>query len=341
MTLSPMLPLALLIPIAVVLLGFVGWQIVRNRRTPLGLSWFARLALVAFVLVMSLRPAIAGAEPASTAEGGLEVYFVVDTTSSMAAEDFESAPRLDGVKADIGGIARSLPGAEFALVTFDSSAIQRMPLSGDVTALRSAVTAITQEVTAYSSGSSIDAPLELVTSILTDAREDNPERPRLVYYVGDGEQTVATEPASFDTVAPLIDGGAVLGYGTEDGGRMMSFDGYNDETSAPAYIKDYSANPPSDAVSRIDETRLGTIADQLGVDYVHRDYGDPVDPLVAGISVAAPSIESEPAGAAVELYWWLAIPIALLLIRELLGTVTALSELRPPKSARTRRGESA
>jgi Ca-activated chloride channel family protein len=340
MTLSPMLPLALLIPIAALMLGFVAWQILRNRRTPLALNWLARLALVALVLLMSIRPAIAGAEPGSTAEGGLEVYFVVDTTSSMAAEDFESAPRLDGVKADIGGIARSLPGAEFALVTFDSSAVQRMPLSGDVTALRSAVTAITQEVTAYSSGSSIDAPLELVTRILTEAGEDNPERPRLLYYFGDGEQTVSTEPASFDPVASLIDGGAVLGYGTDDGGRMLSFDGYNDGAGAPTYIQDYSGNPPADAVSRIDETRLGTIAQQLGVDYVHRNYGDPVDQLVAGISVDAPSIDSEPAGAAVELYWWLAIPIALLLIRELLGTVTALSELRPAKIARTRWEES-
>ena len=340
MTLSPMLPLALLIPIGLILLGFVIWQILRHRGTPLALDWVARLALVALVLLLSIRPAMAGSDPGSTSEGGLEVYFVVDTTSSMAAEDYDTAPRLDGVKADIGGIARSLSGAEFSLITFDSSAVQRMPLSGDVTALRSAVTSITQEVTAYSSGSSIDEPIELVTRILTEAGEDNPDRPRIIYYFGDGEQTADAEPESFDSLAPLVTGGAVLGYGTDEGGRMLTFDGYNDEQSAPGYIIDYSASPPTDAISRIDETRLGTIADQLGVDYLHRTPGAPLEPLVAGIDVVAPSLDSEPAGAAIELYWWVAIPIALLLIRELLGTATALSELRQPSLARPRREKS-
>jgi Ca-activated chloride channel family protein len=337
MTFTPMLPLVVLIPVAVLLLGFVIWQLSAARGTPLAKNWIARLGLVVLVLMLSLRPAIAGAEAGSTAEGGLEVYFVVDTTSSMAAEDFESGPRLDGVKADIGGIARSLPGAEFALVTFDSSAVQRMPLTGDLSALRSAVTSITQEVTTYSSGSSIDEPLDLVTRVLTEAAEDYPDRPRLIYYFGDGEQTVAEEPVSFDTLAPLIDGGAVLGYGTEQGGRMLSFDGYNDANSEPGYILDRSTDPAQEAISRIDEARLGAIAEQLGVPYVLRNYGDPVDPLVAGITVAQPSINSEPAGAATELYWWFAIPIVLLLLRELLGTTAALNELRTPRMLRTPR----
>jgi Ca-activated chloride channel family protein len=336
--LAPLLPVGLLLPILAILLGLVLGQVIRHRSTPVARTWLLRLGMLLLVIVMAFRPAIGGSAPASTAEGGLEVYFVVDTTSSMAAEDYgTNSVRLDGVKTDIAALAQSLQGAEFSLVTFDSSAVQRMPLTTDLGALRSAVTVMTQEVTGYSAGSNIDASLDLMTGILSDATEDKPDRPRILYYFGDGEQTSPESPRSFAPLAALVDGGGVLGYGTAEGGQMMSFDGFDDEQSAPAYIIDYSTTPPSFALSRIDEAALGGIASQIGVQYSHRVAGESIDPLVAGIQVADPTVESTSAGAPFEFYWLVAIPLALLLVREVMATFGALAESRQGSPSRTPR----
>lgn len=329
MTFTPVFSLAVLVPVLALLLGLCVWQLVRSRGTRHGGDWIARVLLVLLLAVVAIRPAVGGGAPASTAEGGLEVYFVVDTTSSMAAEDFgtNNSPRLSGVRSDISGIAQALTGAEFALITFDSSTLQRMPLTTDLTALRSAVTVMTQEVTGYSSGSSIDAPVEMLGQVLADAEESKPDRPRIVYYFGDGEQTAQTPPGSFEELAGEIGGGRVLGYGTQEGGRMLSFDGYNDMYSDPTYIQDFSASPPTDAVSRIDEDNLETIATQLGVDYSLRQAGDPVEPLVSGIQVDAARVTQDPGRSPFEFYWIAAIGIGLLLLREGTRFVPALREV--------------
>jgi Ca-activated chloride channel family protein len=331
MTFTPMLPMPLLLPILAIAFALVVWQLIRHRRTRLVREWAIRLGMVLLLAAISFRPAFGGTEPGPAAEGGLEVYFVVDTTSSMAAEDFgdDASPRLAGVRSDISGLAQSFAGAEFALITFDSSAVQRMPLTSDLTALRSAVTVLTQEVTNYSAGSSIDAPRELLERVLADAEEANPDRPRVVYYFGDGEQTVDIEPESFETIAPSIDGGAVLGYGTEEGGRMLSYDGYNDMYSETSYIQDFSVSPPVEAISRIDEPRLETIAEQLGVGYELRVAGQSVSTLVDGIEFDTPEVSTETGTAPTELYWILALPLVALLVREWVGLGRAVQESRP------------
>jgi Ca-activated chloride channel family protein len=319
MTFTPILNPLLVLPVLGLMLALCLWQLVRQRRAGVARTWAARALLVLLVAVVAFRPAIGGGAPASTAEGGLEVYFVVDTTSSMVAEDYgpNDAPRLSGVRSDISAIAQELTGAEFALITFDSTALQRMPLTSDLTALRSAVTVMTQEVTGFSSGSSIDAPRDLLDQVLTEAAEVKPERPRVVYYFGDGEQTAESEPGSFDQLATDVDGGAVLGYGTAEGGRMLSFDGYNDEYSEPAtYIQDFSTTPPTDAVSRINEDSLNAIATQLGVGYDTRESGDSVGALTDGIEVDSSRVTQDQGRAPFELYWIAAVGIAALLLRE-------------------------
>jgi Ca-activated chloride channel family protein len=329
MTFTPLFAVSVLIPVLAVLLALTIWQALRQRRSPHARDWAARVLLVLLVVVVAFRPSLGGGAPSSSAEGGLEVYFVVDTTSSMVAEDYGStdAPRLSGVRADISAIAQELTGAEFALITFDSTALQRMPLTSDLTALRSAVTVMTQEVTGFSSGSSIDAPKDLLDQVLADAAELRPDRPRVVYYFGDGEQTAETEPGSFESIAADITGGAVLGYGTEDGGRMLSFDGYNDEYSEPAgYIQDFSLSPPADAISRIDEENLNTIAEQLGVGYDRREVGDTIAALTAGIEVDSARITQDQGRAPFELYWIAAVGIAALLFREGFQLLPALRD---------------
>ncbi|MCU1544432.1 MAG: hypothetical protein JWM50_2297 [Microbacteriaceae bacterium] len=332
MILDPVAPLWVLGAAGAVLVTFAAWRLARSRVAPERLGWALRILAVLLLLVVAARPVIpADSVQRARTSGGLEVYIVVDTTSSMAAEDWaDGSPRLDGVKADIEQIVTGLEGAGFSLITFDAEAVQRVPLTTDASALLSASGVLSQEITYYSRGSSIDEPVALLGDVLDEAEGENPGQDRVVFYLGDGEQTAAREPGSFDAIAPLITGGAVLGYGTTEGARMRQFSGYV-APGAPdpdAYIQDFSSGEPTDAVSRIDEGNLGAIANQLGVSSVHRDAGTSLAPVLAGLDVGDVSVTDGDSGTRTELYWIAAIPLGLLALVELAGLVSALSEAR-------------
>ena len=350
MTINPVVPVWLLALIGIALGVVFTWQIVMNRsRARLVLMWSSRLLMVALLMVIAVRPTILGDGQGPTASGGLEVYFVVDTTSSMAAEDWDgqgsgstAAPtRLDGVKADITSIVGDLAGAQFSLVTFDAASVQRVPLTSDSSAVLSATSVLRQEISAYSRGSSIDEPVVLLSKILQDAAALNPDQRRVLFYFGDGEQTSSAPPRPFDALAPYLQGGAVLGYGTVDGARMQEFNGvdkrYFGQDSAkvpqgsppPTYIQDYSSGTPTDALSKIDPAALELIARGLGVVYEHRTAATSTALATTGIEVGQLSAHDGAPGTVTELYWIFAIPFGLLALLQIVAISGAVAELRP------------
>ncbi len=170
--------------------------------------------------------------------------------------------------------------------------------------------------------------------MLEQAQERNPDRGRVVFYLGDGEQT-APEPAVPFTIDPrLINGGAVLGYGTSEGGRMKATRSRFDATT------DYIIDPATgeDARSVIDEDNLRGIGEQLGLPYVHRESGDSIDPVVSSVDLerfgTSAEVEAQRVRARQELYWPLLIGVAGLAVWELGAGLTALSQTRRRKEAR-------
>ena len=109
----------------------------------------------------------------------------------------------------------------------------------------------------------------LLADRLAASRKAHPNRPRLVFYLGDGEQTAGTAPEPFTKGTDLIDGGAVLGYGTAAGGKMRDHT-FGADTPGP-YILDKSAGYEP-AMSRIDEKALqAALPGSCSLPYVHRD----------------------------------------------------------------------
>ncbi|MBX7444492.1 VWA domain-containing protein [Arthrobacter sp. MAHUQ-56] len=306
-------------------------------RVPKDFSWPRRAAIVLLVLAAALRPGLPGGT-AEAASRDLNVFFVVDTTTSMVAEDYGAgAPRLDGVRKDIMDIAKELPGARFSVITFDTSAHVRMPLSTDTLALQTITDVLEPQVTAYAKGSSITAARQVLAERLTAARDSHPGRPRLVYYLGDGEQTSGREPEALNPGGGLVDGGAVLGYGTAAGGRMKVNTGMEDDAGAAdggdgQYVQDTGGGA---AVSVIDEGRLRTIAGQLNVPYVHRAAGDAVSPMMQQAHPAAAVHTQEDGSLATnaELYWILAAGAFLLALPEGVVIVRQLRRLPRPGTA--------
>lgn len=353
MTINPVLPIGVLALIGVVLGAGLIWQLVVNRsRRRLVLLWSSRLLMLALLMVIAVRPTILGDGQGPSASGGLEVYLVVDTTSSMAAEDWDGVggatppTRLDGVKSDIESIVTRLAGAQFSLVTFDAVAVQRVPLTSDSSAVISATSVVRQEVSAYSRGSSIDEPVALMGTILADAAALNPDQRRVLFYFGDGEQTSGADPQPFDPLAPYLSGGAVLGYGTTDGGRMQQFNGVEErsfgqgQTPAPqgpeprTYIQDYSGDTPTDALSTIDEAALKLAARGLGVVYEHRTAATSTALATTGIDVGQLTAADGEPGGVTELYWIFAIPFALLALLQIVAIAGAVAEVRPVRRTR-------
>src|SRR5690606_32311167 len=107
-----------------------------------------------------LRPGAAHASGA-TVTTDLDVYFLVDRTASIVAEDYDGGrPRLDGVKEDLVALARDLPGARYALIGFDNNVVDLMPLTNDLDAFAVTVDILHPEMTTYSTGSSPRLPVE-------------------------------------------------------------------------------------------------------------------------------------------------------------------------------------
>lgn len=333
MTFHPIWPWWIMVPVAVAALVFLAWTSVGSRRRGAEPgAWLVPAGLVLLLLLAALRPGVPGGSVrAATAD--MNVFFVVDTTSSIAAEDYgNGSPRLDGVRQDIMAIAAELAGARFSMITFDSQAVVRMPLTTDTSALGTLTDVLEPQITQYSTGSSVTVARTVLNDRLRAARDSHPERARVVYYLGDGEQTSGKAPEPLRLDASLVNGGAVLGYGTSQGGRMKEKSSYSSDEAA-AYIQDRSGGSAGDAVSRIDEETLRGIAAQLGVPYVHRAAGDAVAPMMQSATPAALKETPDSLEGRTELYWAPALGAFILALWESLRVLRQLSQLRPGKPA--------
>lgn len=318
MTLSPLFPLWLVVPIAVALVAFTTWQIVRYRTRPsLRAAWIRRLVVVLMVIGVLLRPSLPGGVAAS-GYANANVFFVIDTTGSMSAEDYDgSNPRLVGVRADATELITRLAGAHFSILTFGTETYLELPLTTDSSAAQAMIDTLTQEVTSYARGTTISQPLEMLGEQLKNAATQHPDRKNIVYYFGDGEQTSDTKPKSFAIVKSYITGGSVLGYGTTAGGKMKMY--YGAGMDQTRYITDYSQKLPQDAISTIDETNLQDISSQMDIAYYHQTNPGDVSRAVAQIDMGELTVESKDITTRQDIYWVFAIGMTLLIGFELWG----------------------
>ena len=95
--------------------------------------------------------------------------------------------------------------------------------------------------------------------MVESAARKGKDRKTVVFMFSDGETTNGSTLQSFKDLGRLIDNGAVLGYGTENGGAMYY--------PGRGYIRNNTDG--GTALSRIDETTLRQIAGDLSVPYIN------------------------------------------------------------------------
>lgn len=278
-------------------------------------AWARRALILALVGFMGFGPGIMQ-ETSEEVRVNLDVYLVVDRTGSMAAQDYNgNDPRLEGVKHDIKQLAGELSGARFSVLSFDSVASRQLPLTTDTAALLSWANNLTQEITIYSSGSNMNRVLGELSELLKRGRDRNPQNQQYVFFLTDGENTSDESRVSFGPMKSFIDGGAVLGYGTEKGGHMKRYDPLLKDDN---FIMDTSDGSSKKAVSKIDQGQLKSLAQETGLTYVYRSEPSDLTEITAS---AEGELVTGSATRALEvpqlLLWPFAIALSLLLVWEL------------------------
>ena len=218
------------------------------------------LLMIAGTAVVFIRPMYLSPS-AEIMTSNLDVTFVVDTTISMWAEDGTAGTRIDSVKKDIREIVGALPGSNFSLIRFDNGAQIMIPYTQDISAMEYVLDNLNMPDYATAKGSSLNTAYEAIHSMLESASRKGENRRSVVFLFSDGETTDGSTLKSFSELNSLVHNGAVLGYGTERGGRM--------KYPGKGYIKDVSTGKV--ALSHLDEASLRQIANDLGLSYVHRN----------------------------------------------------------------------
>lgn len=318
-------------------------------------KWFVRMGVVAVLALALARPGIAQKSTTEEYEAAADVYFLVDTTTSMAAEDYDgTTPRIEGVKKDMLELAKQLPGARLSIITFASTASTAMPLTTDHAAFASAVDVLTPEMSLNSNGSSITEAGDELKARMDSNAEDRPDNKRLVFYFGDGEQTASGSPDSWTSFAANIDSGAVFGYGTTQGGKMkesqpFGYGGLPGDTdhggqngggqngnglgTGDQYIRDAQGNP---GISKIDEANLRQIGSDLGLPYFQRDGSSPVSAVYTAPKYDQQLVKKDGRVTVDEYYW---IPLTLVFVWIAVEMVFAFREfLRLRSVMPSRRG---
>jgi Ca-activated chloride channel homolog len=273
-----------------------------------------RLLVAAAVVVITAHPT-GTVQVAVPRETTTDLLLVIDRTASMGALDHDGTQsRMDGVSADLSALVERLGGAQVAVVVFDDDARLAVPFTTDVTATTSYLRNVGWRPSTRASGSDISVAAELAGTVLDQAAAARPTHDRYVVYVGDGEQTAESEPASFDALADKVSGALVLGYGTSAGGPMPVMQGSKDLITIGGDVQR----------SRLDAAALRTIARQLGGSYEHRTGPGPLPELVPPASVRN-ATELRPGR---EVYWIIALAVGAGLLVLLWTSVAGLRAAR-------------
>jgi len=292
-----------------------------NATTVLGVV--RRVAIIVLMVLILVRPTW-GQTTVKAQQADLDILVAIDRTRSMIAEDGPGgAKRMDQVKDDLRLLAREAAGSRIGVVTFGGDVVRtEMPFTTDTTAFNALLSSLRVEGPFDGVGSKLDRPVEEVTELLQGNQESYPERRRLIILVSDGENTADGQQESFAGIGELVSGGAVLGYGSSAGGRMLIDEKDPDE----GYMTDSAGD---DALSRMDEDNLTTIAGELGVDYLHRDTTDPKPITALVTSWDALEVESDATtGTGRQWTWLFGLLLLPLLVWELWPARRTVREVR-------------
>lgn len=303
MRIFPIIPIWIITIICIILIIFI----FKYKR---GLT---QVAIVVLLFCINLRVMIV-TNNSTVLANNLDVLFVIDNTISMTAEDYKGEQtRLSAVKEDCKYIIEELSGANFSVITFNNKAKRVTPYTKDTNMTIEAIELVEPINEFYAKGSSLNTPLEtMVVSLKTS--QDKGDRVQILFFISDGEITDNSTLNSFKELFKYVDGGAVLGYGTTNGGKMKIKDQFSENES---YLMDTSDYNYKIALSKIDENNLKQIARDANIDYINMNKQNNINSKLRKIKNSVKnSIEKSDKTSYTDTYYFLVIPLLILLMIE-------------------------
>lgn len=261
MIISPIIPIWLMgIICAILLVVFKS----KNKYT-----FIRQIIIISLLFIINLRIMyISKNAKIQNLDLDIDVIFVIDTTLSMIAEDYNgNNTRLEGIKEICDYTINELQGAKFSLITFGNQARKVVPMIKDINIIKDSIESLDVEDANYATGSSLDMPKDILEETLKHSYEKDKSRKRIVFYISDGEITGENKKIqSFKNCKDYIDGGAVLGIGTSKGGKMLT----TDWEGSKEYKKYFDEDTYEEKVgiSKIDEDNLKQISKDMDIDYI-------------------------------------------------------------------------
>ncbi len=270
--------------------------------------------IILLIFIINLRIMVPGGDT-PTVSTNVDILFVVDNTISMLAEDYNGdGRRIDAVKEDCKYIMEQFPGAAFSVISFGNTVKTLIPYTNDQNIVMQTLELLNGQTSIYATGTSLNDVMETMKGTLDHGRENE----QIVFFISDGEITSEEELRSFSGLEKYVDAGAVLGYGTKEGGAMraIAFVGDDDEPEYLTYYDDHFEEQK--ALSKIDEENLESIASDFGVDYVHMTKQSGIHDTLTAIKEQIEGMSAEMdvdiTAGYVDTYYFFVIVLVLLLI---------------------------
>lgn len=279
-------------------------------------NYIRQILIVVLLFAINLRVMVRDGD-VPTVMPKVDVLFVVDNTISMLAEDYgaDDGRRIDAVKADCQYITEQFPGASFALAKFDNTLEQMTPYTVDAGVIVETIGLLHGPYEYHAKGTSLNEVMGKMEQILDDKRTNF----KIVFFISDGEVVSSDKLKSYNGLKKYVDGGAVLGYGTDKGGPMLPVDIYASEEDEQTYLYYYDDNFKQKlAISKMDEGNLKSIASDLGVNYVHMTKQSEINGVIKSLQAKVDELDvvedTESKEGYKDTYYWLVIPLMVLFV---------------------------
>lgn len=283
------------------------------------INCFIKIAIVILLFIINLRFMLPNGETTAL-NSDMSVLFVIDKSVSMRALDYnDNKERFEGVVNDCCYIVDELSNCKFSIITFGDTAQRVIPFTTDTNMVQAELKSIKIEDDFYAKGSSMNLVKDIFEKTLKEEKQrKNKDSKFVVFFVSDGEITKEGEKLdTFSNIAQYVSNGAVMGYGTDEGGKMVNST-YEENPNSDFYYIYYNDDNYKQvtAISKIDEKNLNQIAQDLGIDYIQMNKQNNINSKLNDIKkeISDSQPQEEKINSYKDIYYYFAIPLVILLI---------------------------
>lgn len=285
------------------------------------IPYIRQILIVVLLFAINLRPMVLSDEIKVMKEK-INCYCIIvfdDTLSMMAEDSPDHENRMAQAKEDAKYITEQLNGAKFCILDFNNDANLVAPFTDDRVFIDSCIDMIRPIPDYEATGTNISCCKKLLGQTISEAYNMG-DGHIVVFFISDGENTDDNVLESFADISDGIETGAVMGYGTANGGQMHYYDEYEEEYILVEDKRDY---PYSTAISKIDEDNLEQIASDLELEYIRMDEPSDLDPVLEeALSILDDdenNMEETTLLGYSDTYFYFVIPLALLVAYEFIS----------------------